>query len=717
MLRYNFKKIVRLWVIPSLIIMLGAAAVFYAYYSITDTIYTEAQIIFEDKGTVAIYLLKHQLMMNAEMVKGLSGFFRTGGAFSAKRFSVYSQPLGLKDNYKAVVKLAFWTKKQQSDLAKATASSSASQLINKAYTADFVYYPQADSSSPGPAAVLGEIEAEAASRALDSGKPALSRKIILPQGLSGFIIVGPVFKDGVALSTPEARQRNVIGFVAAYVQADLFFVNNLLPTKSIGWAYYDLHVYDGVISEMGDKTLYYDFNKKHNDRADNLNGFNRRESFMALDRMWTVYGSGSVGNQVSGMRLATPGMILVGGLLFCLIITLLIRRSSGTTERAESLALKMTEGLRQSRSKLARQAKDLQQFKLAVDNANDHIVITDKDGLIIYANKGVENVTGFKREEVLGKKAGSKQLWGGQMSKDFYAKMWQSIKNDKQHFIGEINNLRKNGEPYIALSSVSPILGKDGEAEYFVAIEHDITREKEIDKEKTEFVSLASHQLRTPLTAIKWCTEILLAPDADKLTAKQSLYMKRIFQSNERMIDLVASLLNVARMDMGTMAVNLKQVDLRQAVEMELQELQSQIKLKDISVQTRYGDNLLPLETDINMLHIVLQNLLSNAVKYTPPQGQISLVAEQSKNLVVIKVIDTGYGIPLTAYSKIFNKLFRADNILDKETDGNGLGLYLVKAVVEKLGGNIRFESKINKGTTFYVELPLVLKKPKKSHK
>ncbi len=148
-------------------------------------------------------------------------------------------------------------------------------------------------------------------------------------------------------------------------------------------------------------------------------------------------------------------------------------------------------------------AKHLEKFKPAVDNTSDMVVIADPQGTVIYGNKAVEIVTGYKPEEAIGKKSGS--LWKSPMPQEFYKTLWDTISNQKKTFTSEIENKRKNGQVYTSKISISPVLNKVGQVQFFVAVEHDITREKEIDKAKTQFVSLASHQLRTPLsTIIRW---------------------------------------------------------------------------------------------------------------------------------------------------------------------------------------------------------------------
>ena len=153
-------------------------------------------------------------------------------------------------------------------------------------------------------------------------------------------------------------------------------------------------------------------------------------------------------------------------------------------------------------------AQDLEKFKLAVENASDQIAITDKEGVVLYINKAVELITGYLAKEIIGQKAG--KLWGGLMEKDFYTKMWKIIKEDKIFFKGEIKNKRKNGQIYYAEINISPILDKNDDVEFFVAIERDITQAKDIDRAKTEFVSIAAHQLRTPLSAINWSMELFI---------------------------------------------------------------------------------------------------------------------------------------------------------------------------------------------------------------
>jgi len=361
----------------------------------------------------------------------------------------------------------------------------------------------------------------------------------------------------------------------------------------------------------------------------------------------------------------------------------------------------------------ARQSlQDLQKFKLAVDNASDCISITDKDGIILYVNHGMEKITGFKPEEVLGKKIGSKDLWGGNMSLEFYQKLWTAVKTKKQKFSVEFNNHRKNGEEFVAAVSISPILDEAGEVKFFVSIDRDITVAKRIDLVKTEFVSLASHQLRTPLTSVKWHAEMLLAGDAGSLSKDQRDFAQEIYNSNERMIDLVDSLLDVSRLDLGTLKVKGLPTNISESIKDLIKDIRPLMTKKKVKLIEKYDQPLPIIELDKRLFFVIIQNLLTNAIKYSKTGGEVVLEikCEGTAN-VLIKVADKGCGIPIKDQARVFDKLFRADNARKIEPDGNGLGLYIVNSIVKQCQGKFWFETKENVGSTFYISLPIKLSK------
>lgn len=392
-----------------------------------------------------------------------------------------------------------------------------------------------------------------------------------------------------------------------------------------------------------------------------------------------------------------------------------IERKTQSLNEQQKAILNILEDVAEEKKKVEILANDLEKFKLAVDNASDHIVITDSEGIVVYGNRAVERVTGYTTKETFGKKAGV--LWRMPMPTEFYKKLWDTIKIKKQVFISEIQNRRKNGELYIASISISPVLDSKNEVVFFVGIEHDITREKQIDQAKTEFVSLASHQLRTPLSAINWYAEMLLNGDAGRLKSEQANYVQEIYRGNQRMVDLVNALLNVSRLELGTFMVEPTICDIRQIANEAIDEIDHKMYEKKIKFTKKYDKKIKEMSLDKKLTMIIFQNLLSNATKYTPAKGKIELAAKIEGKKLLITVSDNGMGIPKVQQDKIFSKLFRADNVRKTDTEGTGLGLYIIKSIVENVGGKIWFESEEDKGTTFFVTIPLSGMKKKEGAK
>lgn len=248
-------------------------------------------------------------------------------------------------------------------------------------------------------------------------------------------------------------------------------------------------------------------------------------------------------------------------------------------------------------------------------------------------------------------------------------------------------------------------LSKEDKGSGCVVVFRDVAKERQVDKAKTEFVSLASHQLRSPLAAINWNTELLIKHAAG-LKDEEKEYLKEVARSSSRMGDLVKSLLNVSRIELGTFVVVPKPTSLVEIIESLFKELELLIKQKQIKLvrQLKYTKETM---VDPILIRIVFQNLLTNAVKYSQKSGHIDVKLESDDKNWLFTVTDHGVGIPQDQQSQIFTKLFRADNVRLKEIEGNGLGLYIVKSIVETAGGQIWFQSKENKGSSFFVKMPL----------
>ena len=354
--------------------------------------------------------------------------------------------------------------------------------------------------------------------------------------------------------------------------------------------------------------------------------------------------------------------------------------------------------------------------KKALDEAilasiGDGLVVVDKEGRITYVNQAFEKMVGWLSREVLGKhflEVVPREDGKGEIV-PFNERILNKVLSGEV-IVADLTNpfyyIRKDGSRFPTSSIVNSIL-LDGEIIGVVETFRDITKEKEIDKAKTEFVSLASHQLRTPLSTISWYTEMLLAGDVGQFNADQERYLKEIYRGNQRMVSLVNALLSVSRMDLGTFILESEPTDVIRLVQTVIHEHKFHIERKKIAVSTSFQAPMPIIQADPKLLGMVVQNLFSNAVKYTPENGEVavSITFQDPQKSLLLTIADSGYGIPKNQREKIFTKLFRADNVRKKDTEGTGLGLYIAKSIVDNSGGKIWFESEENLGTTFYVEL------------
>jgi len=228
-----------------------------------------------------------------------------------------------------------------------------------------------------------------------------------------------------------------------------------------------------------------------------------------------------------------------------------------------------------------------------------------------------------------------------------------------------------------------------------------------LDKSKTEFVSLASHQLRTPLTAINWYAEALLGGGKGKLTEGQREYMQELASGGRRMAHLINDILKVSSLDLGTYKLDTKLVNVSDVLKTVVGDIQPDITHKQLRLMLNVQPDLPDAKVDDQLLTATFQNLLTNSVKYTPNGGQITVDVTRRRHTLMIHVGDTGIGIPRSQQSQIFSKLFRADNAKQLDEGGSGLGLYIVHALIERMNGNIWFVSDEGHGTDFYVTLPI----------
>ncbi len=367
-------------------------------------------------------------------------------------------------------------------------------------------------------------------------------------------------------------------------------------------------------------------------------------------------------------------------------------------EEARKGLLNMLEDVAGSR----REVEEERNKTLAIiSNFTDGLLVFDEQKRLSLINPQAEKFLGIKSKKVIGKTISAI----GRMS---------SLKGLVKLLGKEINPIfRKELEVKddLVLEVSVLAISREEQIENLVVL-HNITREKLVERMKTEFVSITAHQLRTPLSAIKWTLKMLLDEDLGKITEEQREFIEKTYQSNERMISLINDLLNVTRIEEGRYVYNPVLSNITKLVESLIDQYKDEISIKNINLEFKKPKKQLPkVLIDVEKINLAVQNLLDNAIQYNKLGGSIKISLKSNKKEIEFSIEDSGVGIPKKQEKRIFTKFFRAANVMRMDTRGSGLGLFIVKNIIEAHKGRIWFKSKERKGTIFYFTLPVPIYK------
>lgn len=386
-----------------------------------------------------------------------------------------------------------------------------------------------------------------------------------------------------------------------------------------------------------------------------------------------------------------------------------VKERTQELERSKIALTSILEDVDESRKALMNMLEDVDEERRKVKEERDKtqsIIVSLADGLLLLdsenrlslMNPQAEVFFQIKAEETM-----NKSLSEMSALPSFKPLTDLLLKETKGIFRKEIQI-----NPNLTLEVSTIPLAAENEEIGNLIILHDITREKIIERMKTEFVSLAAHQLRTPLSAIKWTLKSLLDGDLGEITQEQSDFIKKTYISNERMISLINDLLNVTRIEEGRYLYKSTLVDMGEVVQLAVKPYQDEFPRKKIEFEFQRPQERFPqVLIDVEKVTLAIQNLLDNAIRYSRPGGKVVISLSHDDKNIEFSIKDSGMGIPEDQQKRIFTKFFRAQNALKIDTQGSGLGLFIVKNVIEAHGGKIWFESKENEGTTFHFTLPI----------
>ncbi|MCA9386794.1 PAS domain-containing protein [Candidatus Dojkabacteria bacterium] len=353
---------------------------------------------------------------------------------------------------------------------------------------------------------------------------------------------------------------------------------------------------------------------------------------------------------------------------------------------------------------------DKEQLEVILNSIGDGVIVVDNNKVIKIVNPAFEQITKFMFVDIKDK---------------FFDDAIQLFQDDEAqircNFIDRVFEthtlartkpkatlIRNDGEVMPVDSIATPLFDHDDKILGSVVVIRDTSKEREIDKMKSEFVSVASHQLKTPLTGALWTLELLTNPESGKLNKKQQQLTKELQDVHKRMLDLVNELLNVSRIDRGEKFDIIKTPeDIVKVAKAAMLQVEPIVKKKKMKLNFSTNVDSIELKIDVHKVEEMLKNLLSNALKYSDEGKSVSFDIKKDEKIITIKVKDQGIGIPKKQQEQIFKKFFRAENARETEEEGTGLGLYIAKAIVEGHGGKISFNSEEGKGTEFIIELPI----------
>lgn len=347
---------------------------------------------------------------------------------------------------------------------------------------------------------------------------------------------------------------------------------------------------------------------------------------------------------------------------------------------------------------------------VAISSIKDAVIGIDLQSRIVIFNKAAEKLTGFTAETIIGKPIDQiLKIHDGK--NEIPSSIYCPISNSTyEGTVFQKDNLTLAGNNTTAVVNVVSGQIKEGtqvNLGCIIAL-HDVSKEQELEKLKLDFVSIAAHELRTPITSIRGYLSVFMKENRGKLSDEQLMFLDRVGFATEQLTALIENILNVTRIEKGTFTLSKQSIDWVALVKKVIMELEMKAQEKKVEIVFIEPQQPFPyLSVDTLRITEVLSNLISNGINYTPSGGKITVSLEQKGVEIITHVQDNGKGISKEALPHLFTKFFRVKNKMEQGTKGTGLGLYISKSIVEIHGGKIWAESEEGKGSIFSFSLPI----------
>lgn len=348
-----------------------------------------------------------------------------------------------------------------------------------------------------------------------------------------------------------------------------------------------------------------------------------------------------------------------------------------------------------------------------ISHLTDGVIEYSPEWEILLLNPEAERLLGVKNSVLKGKFLNDAALRKEAELKSLYVIFSRALDSqsvgdflkETDHIAEEVS-ITSPSERILKVRTI-PVRTPDGNVSSVLKILTDVTRDKFLERMKSEFISIAAHQLRTPLSAVKWALRTVLDGDLGGLQPKQTEFLKRGYETNESMIRLVGDLLDASRIEEGRFGYKFVESDITQLMSNILHEMEGRIQEKKLIVNFENKSRITTFTFDPDKLKLALDNILANAINYTPSGGHITISLGKRLPYAEFMIKDSGVGIPDHQLSRLFTKFYRGDNVIRMQTEGSGLGLFIVKNIILAHGGKVWIQSKEGEGTSVFFTLPL----------
>jgi PAS domain S-box-containing protein len=695
------------WAMPLLLALMLAITVV-AWQQARARVQSEAGKQFTAVNLASLDAVNSRLQVYTDTLYGFRGLFHSSESVNEREYHDYFTSLDLSKQHPGFNSINYVTRVAEGGASTFIAERRSDRSLDPAGNPAFGLIPPNDrpehfvvtyvgvssvGSGEGVDLATSDERRATLEQARDSGQPKATASLQLfnqqgqEQTAKGFLMTIPIYHNSVPATLQERRQAHQ-GFVNAVFDYQKLFDQTFAATNN--------QVTIRVLDANGDPVYQ---RGKIVEAAHTAN-----QPLAVANQKWTIEVSAPPLFGISRSEAVLPYFVLTLGISLTAFLAIVFWMLSRGRQHAISLASAMTEDIKHERNTaIATKNKD----EAILSSIGDGVLVLDTQGRIALFNNMAEVISGFPAKEAIGRPYNEILSFYSEKTGSTVADFIRNALGGKRGQMARGTLLRrKDGTALPVADSAAPVHNADGNVIGAVVIFRDITKERQLERMKDEFLSVASHELRTPMGAVRANVSMILAGDYGPVNPDLVEPLTDIKSSTVRLVELVNDLLNVARIEAGRMKFTLSEFDIQAVVQSTANSLAPLGKEKNVAVTCKAGPAL-PVQADPDKVRQVLTNLIGNSLKFTS-QGEIAVAIQpKPEDMLEVVVSDTGIGIAAADQQKLFAKFEQITSAQDGKPAGTGLGLYISREIIRKMGGDLWIkQSAPGKGSVFAFTLP-----------